>query len=50
MTVPFSTRRALDVQDLIDAAVDDGEGTIQNVVEAAIREKWGQQYGTGDQR
>ncbi|TCU43329.1 hypothetical protein EDF33_10968 [Curtobacterium sp. PhB146] len=46
MTVPFSTRLALDVQDLIDAAVDGGEGTIRNVVEEAIREKYGQQYGT----
>jgi hypothetical protein len=50
VTVPFSTRLALDVQDLIDAAVDGGEGTIRNVVEEAIREKWGQRYGTGDQR
>lgn len=50
VTVPFSTRLALDVQDLIDAAVDGGEGTIRNVVEEAIREKWGQQYGSGDQR
>lgn len=49
VTVPFSTRLALDVQDLIDAAVDGGEGTIRNVVEEAIREKWGQQYGIGDQ-
>ena len=49
VTVPFSTRLALDVQDLIDAAVDGGEGTIRNVVEEAIREKWGQQYGPGDQ-
>jgi hypothetical protein len=46
VTVPFSTRLALDVQDLIDAAVDGGEGTIRNVVEEAIREKYGQQYGT----
>lgn len=46
VTVPFSTRLALDVQDLIDAAVDSGEGTIRNVVEEAIREKYGQQYGT----
>jgi hypothetical protein len=50
VTVPFSTRLALDVQDLIDAAVDGGEGTIRNVVEQAIREKWGQRYGAGDQR
>ena len=49
VTVPFSTRLALDVQDLIDAAVDGGEGTIRNVVEEAIREKWGQRYGTGNQ-
>lgn len=46
VTVPFSTRLALDVQDLIDAAVDGGEGTIRNVVEEAIREKYGQQYAT----
>ncbi len=46
VTVPFSTRLALDVQDLIDAAVDGGEGTIRNVVEEAIREKYGRQYGT----
>jgi len=46
VTVPFSTRLALDVQDLIDAAVDGGEGTIRNVVEEAIRQKYGQQYGT----
>jgi hypothetical protein len=46
VTVPFSTRLALDVQDLIDAAVDAGEGTIRNVVEEAIRERWGNQYGT----
>lgn len=43
VTVPFSTRLALDVQDLIDAAVDRGEGTIRNVVEEAIREKYGRQ-------
>jgi hypothetical protein len=46
VTVPFSTRLALDVQDLIDAAVDGGEGTIRSVVEEAIRAKYGQQYGT----
>ncbi|WP_159573752.1 hypothetical protein [Curtobacterium sp. 18060] len=46
MTVPFSTRLALDVQDLIDAAVDGGEGTIRNVAEEAVCEKYGQQYGT----
>jgi hypothetical protein len=44
--VRFSTRLALDVQDLIDAAIDCGEGTIRNVVEEAIREKYGQQYAT----
>ncbi|WIB65932.1 hypothetical protein [Curtobacterium sp. MCBD17_040] len=45
VTVPFSTRLALDVQDLIDAAVDGGEGTIRSVVEEAIRAKYGEQYG-----
>lgn len=50
VTVPFSTRLALDVQDLIDAAVDGGEGTIRNVVEEAIREKYGRQYGTTEHR
>lgn len=49
VTVPFSTRLALDVQDLIDAAVDGGEGTIRNVVEEAIREKYGQQYAKAAQ-
>jgi hypothetical protein len=43
VTVPFSTRLALDVQDLIDAAVDRGDGTIRSVVEEAIREKYGSQ-------
>ncbi len=47
VTVPFSTRLALDVQDLIDAAVDGGEGTIRSVVEEAIRAKYGEQYGAG---
>jgi hypothetical protein len=42
ITVPFSTRLAPDVLDLIDAAVAEGEGatTIRGVVEAAIREKY----------
>lgn len=41
VTVPFSTRLAPDVLDLIDAAsaAEDG-GTIRSVVEAAIREKY----------
>jgi hypothetical protein len=42
VTVPFSTRLAPDVLDLIDAAVaagDDG-ATIRGVVEAAIRAKY----------
>jgi hypothetical protein len=49
VTVPFSTRLALDVQDVIDAAVDGGEGTIRNVVEEAIREKYGLQCATAAQ-
>jgi hypothetical protein len=41
VTVPFSTRIALVVQDVIDAAVDGGERAIRNVVAEAIREKYG---------
>jgi hypothetical protein len=42
-TVPFSTRIAPDVYDLLDAAVAAGvDGTtIRAVLEAAIREKYG---------
>lgn len=45
VTVPFSTRLALDVQDLIDAAVDGGEEIIRSVVEEAIRARYGARYG-----
>ena len=41
-TVPFSTRLAPDVVELIDAAVaaDEAEGTIRSVVEDAIRSRY----------
>lgn len=41
-TVPFSTRLAPDVLELIDAAVaaDAAEGTIRSVVEDAIRSRY----------
>jgi len=42
VTVPFSTRLAPDVLELIDGAVAAGDhgATIRGVVEAAIREKY----------
>ncbi len=42
ITVPFSTRLAPDVLDLIDAAVADGkaDGTIRSVIEDAIRSRY----------
>ena len=43
VTLPFSTRLSVEVLDLIDAAVANGEGggVIRNVVEEAIRARWG---------
>ena len=43
VTLPFSTRLSVDVLDLIDEAVANGEGggIIRNVVEEAIRARWG---------
>lgn len=43
VTLPFSTRLSVDVLDLIDEAVANGEGggVIRNVVEEAIRARWG---------
>ena len=43
VTLPFSTRLSVDVLNLIDEAVANGEGggVIRNVVEEAIRARWG---------
>lgn len=43
VTVPFSTRLSVDVLELIDEATARGEGggIIRNVVEEAIRSRWG---------
>lgn len=42
-SVPFSTRLSPDVLELVDRAVANGEGggVIRNVVEEAIRSRWG---------
>lgn len=42
VTLPFSTRLSVDVLNLIDEAVANGEGggIIRNVVEEAIRARW----------
>ncbi|MBG6056424.1 hypothetical protein IWX81_002861 [Salinibacterium sp. CAN_S4] len=43
VTVPFATRLSPEIAELIDQAVANGEGggVIRNVVEEAIRARWG---------
>lgn len=43
VTVPFATRLSPEIAELIDQAVANGEGggIIRNVVEEAIRARWG---------
>ncbi|PPF91293.1 hypothetical protein C5C03_00260 [Clavibacter michiganensis] len=45
--LPFSTRLATDVLDLIDQAraAGEGDGKVRHVVEKAIRDTYGELYG-----